>query len=59
MLWAYSRAGGGGGGKTKWNAGRKEAESGRSHVTVLEPDVTLPGKPQPGGNTQINGDGLN
>ena len=46
-------------GKTKLNAGRKEAESKRSHVALPETDArTLPGKPQPCGYTQINGDGL-
>ena len=42
--------------KTKLNAGGKKAESERS---LLETDTgTLPGKPQPCGDTQINGDGL-
>ena len=46
-------------GKTKLNAGRKKAESVRSHVALPETDAgTLPGKPQPHGNTQINGYGL-
>ena len=46
-------------GKTKLNAGRKEAESERSHVALpLTDSGTLPDKPQPCGNTQINGDGL-
>ena len=47
-------------GKTKLNAGRKEAESERSHGALPETDaITLAGKPQSCGNTQINGDGLN
>ena len=46
-------------GKTKLNAGRKKAESERSHVALPETDTgTLPGKPQPHGNKQTNGDGL-
>ena len=47
-------------GKTKLNAGRKEADSERNHVVLPKTDVrTLPGKPQPCGHTWINGDGLN
>ena len=47
-------------GKTKLNAGRKEAESERSHVAPLETDAgTLTGKLQPSGDTQINRNGLN
>ena len=47
------------GGETKLNARGKKAESERSHVALLETDTgTLPGKPQPRGNTQINGNGL-
>ena len=47
-------------GKTKPNAGRKKKELGRSHVAPPETDAgTLPGKPSPRGNIQINGDGLN
>ena len=47
-------------GKTKLNAGRKKAESGRSHVAPPETDAeTLPGKPQPRGNTQITRNRLN
>ena len=46
-------------GKTKLNAGKKEAESERSHVALLETDARiLPGKPQPRGNTQISRNGL-
>ena len=44
-------------GKTKLNAGRRKAESERSNVASLEPDGTLCSKPQPRGDTQINGDG--
>ena len=45
--------------KTKLNAGRKKVESVRSHVVPLETDAgTLPSKPKPRGDTQINGDGL-
>ena len=46
-------------GKSKWHAGRKEAESERSHVAPSEPDGTLPGNPQAHGDTQINRNGLN
>ena len=47
-------------GKTKLSAGRKKAESERIHVALQETDVrTLPSKPQPCGDTQIDGDGLN
>ena len=46
-------------GETKLNAGRKDAELERSHVAPLEQEGTLPSKPQPCGDTQINGDGLN
>ena len=46
-------------GKTKQNIGRKEMKSERDHVVLLEPDRTLPGKPQPRGNTQITRNGLN
>ena len=43
-------------GKTKLNAGRKKAESERSHVTPQETDAgTLPSKPQPHGDTQEMG----
>ena len=47
-------------GKTKLNAGRKKAESRRSHVAPPETDAgwNLAGKPSPCGNIQINGDGL-
>ena len=44
---------------TKLKAGRKKAESERCHVAPLEPEETLPGKPQPHGDTQINRNGLN
>ena len=45
--------------KTKLNAGSKEAASVRCHVALPETDAgTLPGKSQPHGDTQINGDGL-
>ena len=44
-------------GKIKQNAGRKEAESERSHVVLLEPEGTLAGKPCD--NTQINRNELN
>ena len=41
------------------NDGKKKAESERSHVAPLETDTrTLPGKPQPHGDIQINRDGL-
>ena len=47
-------------GKTKLNAGRKEAESERSHVPPLDTDArTLPGKPESCSNTQITRNGLN
>ena len=46
--------------KTKLNAGRNKYELKRSHVAPSEKDAgTLSGKPQPRGDTQINGDGLN
>ena len=46
-------------GKPKLNAGRKNAESRRSHIALLEADArTLPDKPQSHGDKQINGDGL-
>ena len=46
--------------KSKLNAGRRKAESReRSHVALLEPEGSLPGKPQPHGNTQITKNGLN
>ena len=45
-------------GHTKLNAGRKKAESERKHVVPLETARTLPSKPQPRGDTQINGNGL-
>ena len=42
------------------NAGRKEAESESSHVAPPDTDArTLPGKPQPCGDTQITRNGLN
>ena len=41
------------------NSRRKKAESERSHVASLEPDRTLPGKPQLHGDTQITRNGLN
>ena len=45
--------------KTKLNAGRKKAESMRNRVAPPETDTgTLPQKPHPCGDTQINGDGL-
>ena len=46
-------------GETKLNVGRKKAESERCQVALTEIDAldgTLPSKPQPHGNTQINGD---
>ena len=47
-------------GKTKINSGRKEAESGRSHVVLPETSAgTLAGKPQPHCDRQINRNGLN
>ena len=49
-----------GGRTTKLNAGRKKAESKRSHVALPETDAgqNLANKPQPCGNTQTNEDGL-
>ena len=45
--------------KTKLIAGRKEAESERSHVATLGQTIeTLPGK-QPNSNTHITRNGLN
>ena len=46
-------------GKTKQNAERKEEELEGSHVALLEPEGTLPGKPQPSGDTQITRNDLN
>ena len=47
-------------GKTKLNAGRKKAESGRSHgAAVRDRCRNFAGRPQPHGDAQINGDGLN
>ena len=49
------------GGKVKLNAGRKKAESMRSHVALPETDSrngTLSGKSQTYGNRRINGGGL-
>ena len=41
------------------NAERKKMESVRFHVAPQETAAeTLPGKPQPYDNTQVNGDGL-
>ena len=46
-------------GKTKLSAGKKKAESVRLTLSLLETDSEiLPGKPQPCGDVQINGDGL-
>lgn len=46
-------------GEIKLNIGRTEAELERSHVALLETDSrTLPGKPQPNVNTEINRNGL-
>ena len=46
-------------GGTKLNTERKEEESERSHVATPETYArTLPGKPQPHHDTQIDGDGL-
>ena len=57
---AYSKAEFSQAGKSKLNTGRKEAESERIHVAQPETDTkTLSGKPQPRGNTQNNGNGLN
>ena len=45
--------------ETKLNAGRKEAESERSHATSPETGTrTFPGKPHLHGNTKINKSGL-
>ena len=43
-------------GKIKLNAERKEVESGEAMKPLQRhmPDRTLPGKPQPCGDTQIN-----
>ena len=47
-------------GKAELNTERKKVESKRSHVALSEMDAgTLPSKPQPRGNTQINKNGLN
>ena len=47
------------GGKTKPNAGRKKAESGRSHVAAEgERHLDFAGKSQPHGNTKTNRNGL-
>ena len=59
LLWTYNKVEFSQVRKIKLNAGRKEVESERSHVAPLEPDGTLPGKPQPCGDTQINRNGLN
>ena len=41
----------------KLNSERKKAESVRSHVAPPETDArTLPSKPEPQGDTQINGE---
>ena len=46
--------------KNKLNAGRKEAESERSHVSLPKIDArTLADKSQPHGDTQINRNGIN
>ena len=45
-------------GKIKLNAGRKKVVLERSHVAPPESVKILPGKPQPGGDTQINRNGL-
>ena len=42
------------------NTGRKKVESKTSHVAPPKTDAeTIPSKPQPRGDKQINGDGLN
>ena len=47
------------GGRSQLLTAETEAESVISHVAPLETDTgTLPGKPQPRGDTQINGYGL-
>ena len=47
-------------GKSKLNAGRKEAESKSSHGDAMEKDMLkLAGRPQSCDNTQINGCGIN
>ena len=58
-VWAERYQCGLGGPSVYVNAGRKEAESERSHVSLPEPDETLPSKPQPHSNTQITRNGLN
>ena len=46
--------------KTELNDGRKKVEAERSHLPYPETDAgTLPSKPQPHSNTQINRSGLN
>ena len=54
LFWACDRVEQSETGKTKLNAGRKKAESERSHESPPETDA----KPQPCSNTQIIGDGL-
>ena len=39
--------------------GERKEESERSHAALPDTDGTLPSKPQPHGNTQINRNGLN
>ena len=42
------------------NTGKKREELERSHIAPPDIDAgTFPGKPQPCGDTQISGDGLN
>ena len=46
-------------GKLNWMLEERRMETERSHLAPQELDGTLPGKPEPHGDIQINRNGLN